>query len=170
MGNYHKMLKRYKDSGLFSEAKMWESIESLDELLDEIEEKNPKAFRDFTRKQHCIFRGPHFDEKFGRLEVEQMHHKGADGKEYKGELCSFSKAEEVFDKYKAKLPSGTTVWDMYVALNATTHDKHVLFKKWNPEKWEEMVVEDAMVFYFEDADWKGKGKVWEYMNADDYQV
>lgn len=167
MGNYHKMLKRYKEKGLFSEAKMWESIESLDELLEEMEEKDPEMFWDFMREQHCIFCGPHFDERFGKWQVEQMHSKGPDGKEYKGELCNIMKSEEVFDKYKAKLPAGTTIWDMYVAVNSNMHDKCALFKKWNPEKWEDMVIEDAIVFYFEDVDWESPGKVWDYMNADD---
>ena len=33
------MLKHYKEKGLFSETKMWESIECLDDILEEMKEK-----------------------------------------------------------------------------------------------------------------------------------
>ena len=81
MGNYHKMLKHYKEKGLFSETKMWESIECLDDILEEMKEKNPDMFWDFMRNQHEIFCGPHFDEKFAKWQVEQMYHKDDDGKD-----------------------------------------------------------------------------------------
>ena len=164
MGNYHKMLKHYKEKGLFSETKMWESIECLDDILEEMKEKNPDMFWGFMRNQHEIFCGPHFDEKFAKWQVEQMYHKDDDGKEYRGQHWSIAEAEEVYSKNKSKLPSGTTVFDVYVAINGTWHDKVNLFRKWSSEKCEQMVIEDAIVFYFQDEDWKSVGKVWDYMN------
>lgn len=110
---------------------------------------------------------PHFDEKFAKWQVEQMHHKGDDGKEYKGQHWSVAETEDVYSKNKSKLPSGTTVFDVYVAINGNWHDKVDLFKKWSPEKYEQMIIEDAIVFYFEDEDWKSDGKVWDYMTAND---
>lgn len=166
MGNYHKMLKHYKEKGLFSEAKMWESVESLDELLEEMEEKDPEMFWDFMREQHCIFCGPHFDERFGKWQIEQMHHKGEDGKEYKGMHWPEDDMKAVFDKYKSSLPAGTTYWDVAVAITGNWHDKACLFKKWFPENHEEKVIEDAINFYFKDQD-APEGKVWHYMIAMD---
>ena len=54
MGNYQKMLKGYKEKGSFSESKMWESVESLDSLLEKIEESDPVLFNRFAREQHGI--------------------------------------------------------------------------------------------------------------------
>lgn len=163
MGNYHKMLKYYKEKGLFSETKMWESIECLDDILEEMKEKNPDMFWDFMRNQHEIFCGPHFDEKFAKWQVEQMYHKTAEGKECKGQHWTPEDAGEVFSKYKSKLPASTTLFDVYVAINASWHDKIELFKKW-AENYDDMIIEDAIVFYFMDCDWKSDGKVWDYMN------
>jgi len=56
------------------------------------------------------------------------------------------------------------VFDVYVAINGAWHDKVNLFRKWSSEKCEQMVIEDAIVFYFQDEDWKSDGKVWDYMN------
>lgn len=167
MGNYHKMLKHYKEKGLFSEAKMWESVENLDEILDSWKEDNPEMFWAFMRKQHEIFCGHHFNEKFALWQVEQMYHKTADGKVCKGQHWTPEDAEEVYTKYKSKLPASTTVWDVYVAVNANYHDRYDLFKDWNPDDCEKMVIEDAIKFYFLDCDWKSEGKVWDYMNANE---
>jgi hypothetical protein len=68
--------------------------------------------------------GKHFDKSFAEWEVEQMHHKGADGKVYKGEHWSYEQTTEVMQKYKAKLSSEITPCDFYVALNTQWHDYH----------------------------------------------
>ena len=128
MGNYHKMLKYYKEKGMFSEDKMWEAVECLDELLEEVEEAHPDLFWDFMRDQHEIFCGPHFDERFGKWQIEQMHHKGEDGKECKGMHWSEDDMKAVFDKYKTTLPAGTTCWDVAVAITGNWHDKVDLLK------------------------------------------
>lgn len=166
MGHYYKMLKHYKEKGMFSEQKMWESVECLDELLEEMEEDCPDKFWEFMRDQHEIFCGPHFDEKFAKWQVEHMHHKGSDGKEYKGEHWSMEDTDSVMAQYKSKLPAGTTSADFYVALNANYHDKCRLFKSWFAEKYEEKIIEDAIDFYFMDED-APEGKVWHYMIAMD---
>ena len=163
--SYKEMLMDAKSSGLTSEKTMWKSIDSLDEMLCVLKEEHPDMFWDFMRKQHEAFYGPHFDEKFALWQVEQMYHKTAEGKEYKGEHWSVEDAEKVFTKHKSKLPASTTVFDVFVALNANYHDRCELFKEWDKEDYENMVIEDAIKFYFMDCDWKSDGKVWEYMNA-----
>lgn len=160
------MLKHYKEKGLFSEAKMWESIECLDELLEEMEEDCPDKFWEFMRDQHEIFMGPHFDEKFAKYQVEHMHHKGTDGKEYKGAKWDIEQTNSVMSKYKSVLPSGTTEWDFFVALNASYHDHCNEYKEWFADKYEERIIEEAVNFYFKDDD-APNGKVWYYMIAMD---
>lgn len=165
--SYKDMLIEAKEAGLADEKTMWKSVDSLDEMLCVLREEHPDMFWDFMRRQHEAFYGHHFDEKFARWQVSQMYHKTADGKECKGEHWTMEEAEEVYNRHKSKFPSDTTVADVYVALNGNFHDKVELFKKWNPEKFEEIIIDDAIVFYFMDCDWKSDGKVWDYMNANE---
>ena len=165
--NYKDLLDTVRSSGIDNEKAMHKSLDSINEMLGIVEKEHPEIFWDFMRKQHEIFFGRHFDEKFARWQVKQMYHKDATGEEIKGERWSVENVEEVYSKYKAKLPAGTTVFDLYVALNATWHDKAELFKKWDEENFEQMILEDAICFYFMDCDWKSDGKVWDYMNAND---
>ena len=165
--SYKEMLSAAKSAGLANEKTMWKSIDSLDDMLCVLKEEHPDMFWDFMRRQHEAFYGPHFDEMFARWQVSQMYHKAEDGKEIKGEHWTIENATEVYSKNKAKLPADTTVFDVYVALNANFHDKCKLFKRWDEENFEQMIVEDAICFYFMDCDWKSDGKVWDYMNAND---
>lgn len=162
---YKDMLNEAKAAGIANEKTMWKSVDSLDEMLCVLKEEHPDMYWDFMRKQHEAFFGKHFDEKFALWQVEQMYHKTADGKVCKGQHWTPEDAEEVYTKHKSKLPANTTVWDMFVVLNANFHDRYELFKDWDPDNCEKMVVEDAIKFYFMDCDWNSDGKVWEYMNA-----
>lgn len=165
--SYKEMLSAARSAGLANEKTMWRSVDSLDEMLCVLKEEHPDMFWDFMREQHEAFYGQHFDEMFALWQVSQMYHKTADGKECKGEHWSVENATEVYSKHKSKLPADTTVFDVYVALNGNWHDKAELFKKWDAEEFEQMIIEDAICFYFMDCDWKSDGKVWDYMNAND---
>ena len=165
MGNYKKILNDYKKRGNFSEDKMWVSVDVLDDvILSKLEEKDPELYWDFMRDQHEIFCGPHFDEKFGKWEIEQMMHKDEKGNVHKGEHWGASDVKGVFEKYRGKLRAGVTMWDVAVALNANWHDKVELWSKWWAQGVDEKIIEDAIHFYFMDDD-APDGKVWLYMRA-----
>lgn len=162
---YKKTLQEYQKGGKWGEDKMWRSVEVLDDMiLRKVEEEDPESYWEFMRDQHEIFCGPHFDERFARWEIAQMEHKDYRGNVHKGEHWGEGDARAVYDKHKAKLPAGTTVWDVAVALNANWHDKSELFGRWWPQGSEDKIIEDAMSFYFFDTD-APDGKIWRYMRA-----
>lgn len=166
MGKFYKMMKHYAEKSGGDKEKMWKSVECLDEHFEEFEEAHKEDFWDLMRELHEINCGPHFNEEFAMWQVSTMHHKGADGKTYKGEHWSMEDTDAVMAKYKSMLPTGTTAEDIYVALNANYHDKCTLFKKWFAEEYEEKIIEDAINFYFMDED-APEGKVWYYMSTMD---
>lgn len=55
-------------------------------------------------------------------------------------------------------PNGTTKFDRFVAFNAAYADFCKSFS-------DEDVLRIAYDFYFADEDWKGNGKIWTYMSA-----
>lgn len=166
MGKFYKMMKHYAETSGGDKQKMDELLCLLDEHFEEFEEMHKEEHWELVRDIHKIFCGAHFNEEFAMWQVSMMHHKGADGKIYKGEHWSMEDTDAVMAKYKSMLPAGTTPEDMYVSLNANYHDKCTLFKKWFAEEYEEKIIEDAISFYFLDED-APEGKVWYYMSAMD---
>lgn len=164
MGNYRKILNEYKSRGTFDEDKMWVSVDALDrQVLEKLEESDPEMYWEFMRDQHEIFCGPHFDERFGKWEVEKMHHTHK-GEKMTGAYWSIHDIKPVYDSMRSKLPQGTTIWDFSVALNANWHDKVDMFKEWFPDDYTDKIIEDAVNFYFEDDD-APDGKIWRYIRA-----
>lgn len=166
MGNFYKMMKHYAEHSGGDKEKMWKSIELLDKHFEEFEKAHKEEYWDLMREMHEIYAGPHFNEEFAKWQVSQMHHKGAEGKDYKGEHWSMEQTDAVFAKHKSMFPAGTTPEDVYVALNGNFHDKCTLFKKWFDGEYEEKIIEDAIDFYFMDED-APEGKAWYYFEAMD---
>jgi hypothetical protein len=103
----------------------------------------------------------HFDETTAKELVASMYH-CYEGKKYVGEKFCMSKAQEVYTKYKAFIPTSTTLSDIYVAINAQYHDYAHLFKSWGISEVECKIIEAAMVFWFNDQDYDGDSKIYEY--------
>ena len=149
------------------EKVMWESVRSVSRLLDKMKLHHPDLYWDFMREQHEIMFGKHFDEKYAKYEVEQMHHKTKDGKTHRGEHWPMEQTSEVMQSYKAKLPTEVTPGDFYVALNTQWHD----YICWAMEHYESedeadnAIIERAVRFWFCDDDWGDNCKVWEYFRT-----
>lgn len=161
---YKDLMKDYHSKGMVSEKKMWEAIGELDEAMECLKEKDPEKYDEAIRNLHEVFCGPHYNECFAREDVAGMHHKNTKGEVIKGEHWNI---EQVTTAAKGlSVPSTATLWDVYVALNANWHDKEVKFAEWFGQDVEKRIVEDAISFYFNDAD-APDGKIWLYMDAMD---
>lgn len=162
--NYKELIKDYHAKGFGSEKKMWESIYALEDAMMCLKEKDPDTYDEAMRNLHQVFCGPHYNECFAREDVAGMHHKNSKGEIIKGEHWNI---DQVTSASKG-LPSSSTAtpWDVYVALNANWHDKESKFAEWFGPDAEKRIVEDAVNFYFNDAD-APEGKVWLYMEAMD---
>ncbi|WP_302821608.1 DUF7841 family protein, partial [Parabacteroides goldsteinii] len=98
------------------------------------------------------------------MDVSYMRHKNKAGQEETGEHWSL---QQVTTAIKGmSIPGNTNIWDVYVALNANWHDKEAKFTEWFGPDAEKRIVEDAVSFYFNDAD-APDGKIWLYMDAMD---
>lgn len=162
--NYKELIKDYHAKGFGSEKKMWESIYALEDAMECLKEKDPDTYDEAMRDLHEVFCGTHYTECFAREDVAGMHHKNSKGEVIRGEHWNM---DQVTSAAKGlPVPSTATPWDVYVALNANWHDKEVKFTEWFGNDAEKRIVEDAVSFYFNDAD-APEGKVWLYMEAMD---
>lgn len=160
--HYKELIKDYHAKGFGSEKKMWESIYALEDAMECLKEKDPDTYDEAMRDLHEVFCGPHYTECFAREDVAGMHHKNSKGEVIRGEHWNM---DQVTSAAKGlPVPSTATPWDVYVALNANWHDKEVKFTEWFGPDAEKRIVEDAISFYFNDAD-APEGKVWLYMDA-----
>jgi hypothetical protein len=144
--HYKDMILEAKSKGLANEEKMWESIEEVGELLEELKESHPDKYWMFMRKTHGMLHNHHYNEKFAKWDVAEMQPHG-----------EYWSMKEVEDATKGlPFPNGTTLCDRYVALNAFYNDLHGVLP-------DDLIVKSAYAFWFADKDWEGRNKIWEYM-------
>lgn len=166
MGRYYDMVKANYNKLRNDDNVMWGSIEMWDKHLEEMREHHPDMYWAMMRHTHELMYGKHFDEEYGEWEVEQMHHKGKDGRVFKGERWSHDDTTAVMAKYRNVLAPEITPCDFYVALNTHWHD----YICWAKEKFpteaeaEGAIIEMAVRFWFQDEDWGDNDKVWEYFS------
>lgn len=144
--NYLEMVKTAQKSGKTTEKQMWESIESVSDLLCEIKDAHPDLYWRFMREQAGIMNSGHYDEEFAMWDVAQM--------QPLGEHWSMKQIEEATKGMT--FPSGTTLCDKYVAFNAFANDL-------NGVQTDEEILKSAYAFWFTDKDYKGNDKIWCYM-------
>lgn len=162
---YYDMVRSNASKYKGSEDTMWDSIKLVSGLLAEFVVKHPdlkERYWEFMREQHEAMAGHHFNEEYAKWQVSRMHHKAADGVEYKGEHWSVEATSNVLAKYRSKIAPEYNEWDFYVALNATYHDYCVWAKSKFGDSAEGEIIEMAVVFWFLDEDWPNKSKVWDY--------
>lgn len=164
MGRYYDMVKANYNKLRNDEGVMLKNVEMWDKHLEEMREHHPDKYWDIMRSTHETMFGKHYDREYAEWEVEQMHHKSKDGKEYKGEHWSMDATTSVMARYKPMLSSEVTPCDFYVALNAEWHDYHCWAKEHfaAEEEMELAIIEMAVVFWFKDDDWPTPDKVWCY--------
>ena len=160
--NYKDLIKDYHTKGFGTEKRMWDSIYALGEAMECLKEKYPKEYDEAMRDLHEIFCGAHYNECFAREDVSKMYHKNPKGETIKGEHWNIDQVAAVIKGMS--IPSSTNIWDVYVALNANWHDKEVKFAQWFGSESDQRIIEDAINFYFMDAD-APDGKVWLYIDA-----
>ena len=143
---YKKMLEDAKLKGITSEKLMWESVDDLEDMLCIMKKEHPEKYWAFIRRQHGLMYNNHYTEDFAMWDVEQMK-----------PLGMYWSKNQIEEATKGMVfPSGTTACDKFVAFNAFANDLKPTFT-------DEQVLKSAFAFWFDDKDWKGKNKIWEYM-------
>lgn len=153
---YKKMIEQARKDGVASEKTMNASIESVDQLLEQLKEAHPDVYAAFMAKQHELMYGPHYNELFALLAVAGIEYTDAEGKSHKGEYWSVEEVDEA--TRGLSFPQGTTKWDKYVAYNAMKSDLAKV-------AGDKDILNAAYAFYFADEDYHGQGKIWRYMQC-----
>lgn len=154
--NYQEMVKAAQKSGKTTEKQMWQSIESVSDLLCEIKDAHPDLYWGFLREQAGIMSGGHYDEEFAMHDVSKIEYTDKEGKAHKGAYWTCEQVEEATKGMS--FPTGTTKWDRFVAFNSFRADTCKVLS-------DEQVLHAAYQFYFADEDFpKERGaKIWCYM-------
>ena len=164
MGRYEDMVKANYNKLRNDDNVMWASVALVDGLLEEMQKHHKERYWEILRNTHELMYGSHFNEEYAKWQVENMHHKSAEGKEYRGEHWGINEVSDVYSKFKNRIPTDITIWDFYVALNSQWHD----YWEWAKDKFptpdmaEMAIIDSAVKFWFQDDDWPSSDKVWCY--------
>lgn len=154
MYTYKEMVEMAKEQGISSEKTMWNSIDSLSDMLCIMHKEHPAEYWRFMREQHGIMYGNHYDKEFAEWDVSQIAYTNRAGDKKSGAYWTVEQIEQA--TAGMKFPAGTTKWDKYVAFNNAYAD----FSK----KFEDAdVLQIGYLMFFADEDWGTSTKVWEYM-------
>lgn len=153
---YKKMIEQARKDGVANEKVMNASVESIDALLDKMKGAHPELYEQFIAKQHELFYGPHYNEMFAEIDVAKLSYTDNEGKEHRGAYWAISEVEDV--TRGMSFPAGTTKYDKYVAFNVFKSDTCKAYD-------DKEVLAGAYQFFFADEDYKGNGKIWQYMRA-----
>lgn len=153
--DYKELIERYAKNGGGDEKKMWASIAVTSKAMDYIKETNPGMYDCLTRELSEVLNGKHYSEEFAKKDVAKLQYTNANGEKKTG--AYWTKDEIEAATANQTFPKGTTVWDKYVAYNATYAD---FCKKFDDEQ----ILCMAYIFWFSDEDWKSDGKIWDYMS------
>lgn len=135
---------------------MWQSIESVSNLLCEIKDAHPELYWRFMREQAGIMMGCHYDKEWSDYDVSKIEYTDREGKQHKGAYWTCEQIEE--DTKAMSFPNGTTKYDKFVAFNSFHADTCKVLT-------DEQILKAAYQFYFADEDFpKERGaKIWRYM-------
>ena len=150
------MIEAAKAKGVTNEQTMWMSIGAIDEMLKKMKEEHPALYWDFIHEQHKMLYKGHYDEDFATYELTRVYYV----KDGKTTNVPYWTVEEIEEKTKGfTYPSGTTIWDKWVAHNTFRSDT----MKSLPD---DLALKAGWEFFFDDIDFKKEGttKLWEYMH------
>lgn len=137
-------------------------MEVKEKIMEVLKKEHPDLYWRWIREEHIQHHGPHYNEEMARHDVSKMFHT-ENGTRVRGEVVSMDEARKVRQKHA--IPPSITDCDLYVAMNATYHDKKNLFRQWFPE--EELMdhlEEEMYTSYIADED-GGEGMIWRWINT-----
>lgn len=149
------MVKAAQKSGKTTEKQMWQSIESVSDLLCDIKDAHPDLYWRFLREQYGIMNNCHYaDKEWADYDVSQIAYTDREGKKRTGAYWTCEQVEEATKGMT--FPSGTTRYDVYVAMNLAHSD---FCKKFDDAQ----ILQIGYLFFFADEDWGTNTKVWDYV-------
>lgn len=150
------MIEDARESGRADESVMLKSIDAVDSLLESIRDAHPDVYWKFIRNSHETLYGPHYDKEFAEYDLNGIKYTDADGNDHSGPHWTLDEVVSVTDGQS--FAEDVTDYDKWVAYNAAYAD---FCRKFDDDQ----ILDIAYLFFFDDEDWEGDGKVWEYMNS-----
>jgi hypothetical protein len=134
---------------------VWQMSDVKMKLGEYMTNPTVEGYECLVRKLSEKLYGKHYSEESAMRDVFKMHYTDANGKEYHGphwtiEQVQAATAGKHFD-------DEVTKHDKFVAYNATYADLCKILT-------EDQILKVAYAFWFDDEDWNGEGKIWEYMS------
>lgn len=155
---YKEMIEGAKAKGLASEKSMWQSVDSIDELLCVLKKEHPDMYWVFMRKQHGAIYNGHYSDEFAEYDVSMLMWKDKEGKKHEGAYWTKEQVKTV--TAGKSFPTGTTECDKWVAYNVMYSD---LCKELDNEE----ILKASYAFFFadDDFDYSCGSKIWKYTSA-----
>lgn len=137
------------------EKTIWKAVEIATHAMEYMKENDPQEYDCLLRQLYVALCGKHYNKELAEQDAASIHYTDADGNEQHG---AYWTAEQIESATQDKtFPSGATLWDKYIAYNAAHAD---FCKRFDDEQ----VMDIAYLFFFDDEDWDGENKIWEYMS------
>ena len=106
---YKDMIRDAKANGVASDEAMWQSVDTLSDMLCILRDAHPDEYWRFMRKQHSILYGTHYDRNFADMDVEGIRYTGPSGEKRTGARWTADLLEGA--ARGMSFPSGTTKWE-----------------------------------------------------------
>lgn len=139
------------------EPVMWEAVRLVSDFARQMRDTDAKWYWSLMRQVHGMLTGGHYSEEFAEHDVSRMEWKDREGKMRSGAYWTL---EQVRDAVRGReLPKGATIYDAYVAYNATATDLCAALS-------DKELADVAFLTWFDDVDWSDTGsstKIWDYM-------
>jgi hypothetical protein len=149
------MLEDAKAIGHWNEKKMWSNVEDIDAVLCALKKHDEDLYWEFMRETYGLLHENHYaDEDWAMWDVSCLSWVDKEGKKHEGAHWSMEQVEEATKSMQ--FHPAVTKYDKYVAFNAAYAD-------WNKTFDDSQILHIAYDFYFDDDDFKGDDKIWEYM-------
>lgn len=137
-------------------------MDTIDKIKEVVKKEHPDLYWRWVREEHVKHHGYHYNEEMALYDVSRMYHT-ENGIKMQGEVISMHEAKMI--RHRHSIPPQVTDCDLYVAINATYHDKKKLFSEWFSEEELPGKLEEEMYYtYLHDED-AGEGVIWKWINA-----
>jgi hypothetical protein len=133
---------------------MWQMSDMTLKVGEYMSNPTHDGYECIVRKLSEHLHGKHYCEESAMRDVYKIRYSDNNGAEHRGPHWTVEQVEAA--TAGKKFPEGTTTWDKYIAYNNTYADLCKILP-------EEQILKVAYAMWFADEDWKGEGKIWEYM-------
>ena len=149
------------------EATMWESVKYISETLEPMKDAHPDKYWKLVKGVYALINGKHFNEEFGKWQVEQMHFKDKSGGIHKAPYWTDDAIKSVYEAHKSKM-NNYPMWDFYVTINMMKADNYCMLKRWYQDATDEELdakfIEMAINYLNDDDAPNPQTKIWSYFN------